>query len=37
MQKSTIKYWQTKLKNISKKSYTMIKSVSSQGSWDVST
>jgi hypothetical protein len=30
MQKSPIKWWQTKFNNISKKSYTMIKLVSSQ-------
>jgi hypothetical protein len=29
--KFSIKYWQTEFNNISKKSYTMIKSVSFQG------
>jgi hypothetical protein len=37
MQKSLIKYWQTKFNSISKRSYSMVKSVSSQGCRDGST
>jgi hypothetical protein len=32
--KISIKYWQTEFNNISKRSYAMIKSISSQGSRD---